>query len=118
MVGSPASKDGCADWANRENVAMSSLRFIEALHENSSWQLIGPFFARSFECIKQSFGSERLGCTAWLVASQYKGFFKTCQGENRVYDYKILLDDTGSITQIDWNALGTQWQLRRSSNSS
>ena len=251
MVGSPASKNGCADRASRENVAMRSKRFIEALHERSSAQLIDPFFARSFECIKQSFGSEnisrafrrttslsillvttllagcsfhstqweiartlfvgdpveikadwylyrsekmerqlyalldrgntvftdgigtflvfdgwdviqsedanndrwwrmieqpsgdatsclpseaceveyiqfsaggqllgseRLRCTAWLIASQYKGFFKTCQGENRAYDYKILLDETGSITQIDWNSLGTQWQLRRSSN--
>ena len=69
-----------------------------------------------YSIVGQLLGSERLGCTAWLVASQYKGFFKTCQGENRVYNYKILLDDTGSITQIDWNSLGIQWQLRRSSN--
>ena len=64
----------------------------------------------------QLLGSERLECTAWLVSSDHKGFFKTCQGENRVYDYKILLDDSGSITQIDWNSLGTKWQLSRSSN--
>ena len=69
-----------------------------------------------FSTAGQLLGSERLRCTPWLVASDYNGFFKTCQGENRVYDYKILLDDTGSITQIDWNSLGTQWQLRRSSN--
>ena len=69
-----------------------------------------------FSITGQLLGSERLGCTAWLVASEYNGFFKTCQGENRVYDYKILLDDTGSITQIAWHSLGTQWQLRRSSN--
>ena len=69
-----------------------------------------------FSIAGQLLGSERLGCTAWLVASYYKGFFKMCQAENRVYDYKILLDDTGSITQIEWNSLGTQWQLRRSSN--
>ena len=69
-----------------------------------------------FSIAGQLLGSERLGCTAWLVSSAYKGFFKTCKAENRVYDYKILLDDTGSITQIDWNSLGTQWQLRRSSN--
>ena len=253
MVGPPASKNRCADRASRENVAMISKQFIEALHETAFGQLIDRFWTRLFWRIKQSFrsedlaptprrvtslstlfvsyllagcsfhstqweiartlfvgdpveikadwylyrsekmerqlyalldrgntvftdgaglflvfdgwdviqsedanagrswrmverpsgdatgcspsvaceveyirfstagqllGSERLGCTAWLVASQYKGFFKTCQGENRVYDYKILLDDTGSITQIDWNALGTQWQLRRSSNSS
>ena len=253
MVGPPASKNGCADRASRENVAMSTLRFIEALHKRTSRRLVDRFSARLFERIQQSFGpedlapttrrvtslstlfvttllagcsfhstqweiartlfsedsveikadwrlyrseklegqlyalldggntvftdgigtflvfdgwdviqsedansgrswrvvarpsrnaggclpseaceveyigfstagqllgSKRLGCTAWLVASQYKGFFKTCQADNLVYDYKILLDDTGSITQIDWNALGTKWQLRRSSNSS
>ena len=237
MVGPPASKVGYADRASRENVAMRSKRFIEALHERSSGQLIDRICARFFEGIKQrpedlaptprrvtslctlfvttllsgcsfhstqweiahtlfsedpveikadwhlyrsermegqlyalldggntvftdgvglflvfdgwdviqsedasngrswrmierrlddasclpseaceveyiqfSIGgqllaSERLGCTAWLVASDYKGFFKTCQGENRVYDYRILLDDTGSITQIDWTRL-------------
>ena len=102
----------------------------EDVNNGRSWRMIEHPSGDAAECLPseacqveyigfsiagQLLGTERLECTAWLVASQYKGFFKTCQAENRVYDYKILLDDTGSITQIDWTSLGILWQLRRPS---
>ena len=66
-----------------------------------------------FSIVGQLLGSESLECTAWLVSSNDKSFFKTCQAQNRVYDYKISLDDSGSIFQIDWSSLGGKWRLRK-----
>ena len=64
----------------------------------------------------QLLGSERLGCSAWLVSNQNTRFFKTCRVENKVYDYQIVLDDTGNIIQIDWILFGKKWELRRLAN--